>query len=112
MKRSQDATDDTFELDIQAHAQGEDFQSYKETVPEAEASHRTLLTPGAAAKSLELVLRNKLPRFVRSSRDTLDENQRPPRLVRYWVPGLVLVVCSPARSWAFDMEPRSLRRVD
>lgn len=89
-------SDQTFEDHVRAHMVQDSFSSnYYESLgsdPKDASSSPPRFDPPRAAARLEIILRDKLPQYNHASRITLRANRRPSRLVRYWVPGLLLLV--------------------
>lgn len=88
-------SDQSFEDHVRAHMVQDSFSSNYYESPgsdRGDASPSPRFDPPRAAARLEIILRDKLPQYNHASRATLRANRRPSRLVRYWVPGLLLLV--------------------
>lgn len=93
-----DVTEETFEAAVANSMSEEEFECfYESTLASRRPLENTtnLLEPIEAAARLQNILQTHIPSFSDKATKTLRDNRRPSRLIRYWIPAIVLLVsCS------------------
>ena len=84
-------TADKFDGSVAAMTQYDHYYEIHEASGERTA---TTLKPSAVAERLSGLLTKELPGYTAAFNRSVKENGRPSRLIRYWLPASMLVVCS------------------
>lgn len=90
-----DVSEDNFEAAISAAMSDEDFGAfYRSSLGARRPLEDTNieLEPSDAAMRLQSILETHIPSFADQATKTYRDNRRPSRLIRYWIPTLVLLV--------------------
>jgi nuclear-control-of-ATPase protein 2 len=88
---SADIAVDKFDDSVASITQDDQFYSLYEPSGERTA---TTLKPADVAERLQYLLQNALPTYTSNFNAVVQENGRPSRLIRYWLPATILVVSS------------------